>query len=82
MSDREAREPLLSVSVDVPADAAEISGSQDNERSQSIQRNLFRNPREAIKRLEGGVKKLGTFRVQVDLCLVLTRRKNSSCMQT
>ena len=74
MSDGEAEEPLLNVSVDVPTEARQEDPEQEENVPNSLQRSLYRNPREAIKWLESeGVKKLGTFRVQVSLIARLPR---------
>lgn len=66
MTREEASEPLLSVSVDVPINSSPDQESSQPDAPRSLQKSLYRNPREAIKWLESeGVKKLGTFQVQV-----------------
>ena len=69
MGREDAEEPLLTVSVDLPPEANGTQDGPDPEEignAKTLQQALYRNPREAIKWLEKeGVKKLGTFRVQV-----------------
>ena len=69
MGREESEEPLLTVSVDLPPesnDAQEDPQPVSVDNARTLQQALYRNPREAIKWLEKeGVKKLGTFRVQV-----------------
>ena len=69
MGHEESEEPLLTVSVDLPPESSDaLDGPRPEEvgNAKTLQQALYRNPREAIKWLEKeGVKKLGTFRVQV-----------------
>ena len=68
MDNEDAEEPLLTVSVDLPTEpdqAHDAPQPESIDNAKTLQRALYRNPREAIKWLEKeGVKKLGTFRVQ------------------